>query len=121
MKKVIKLNESDLMRIVKRVLSEQSQPEEYYIGRAKAMMGKVKPDNNGKYCFSEKHLVNDIKQEGERNIYLHKIKTGDTLGKILDITMQDDALYPMNPDCKLREKNGFRIGDVIMYSLLPDM
>jgi hypothetical protein len=123
MKKVIKLNESDLMRIVKRVLSEQSQPEEYYIGRATAILSKgPKPTEPGaKYCFTKKHLVNDIKQEGERNIYLYKIKEGDTLGKVLGMTMQDDALYLMNPLCNLKDKNGFKVNDVIMYSLLPDM
>ena len=48
MKKVIKLKESDLMKIVQRVLSEQSQPEEYYIGRATAMLAKgPKPTEPG--------------------------------------------------------------------------
>lgn len=123
MKKVIKLNESDLMRIVKRVLSEQSQPEEYYIGRATAILAKgPKPTEQGaKYCFTKKHLVKDIKEEGERNIHLYKIKNGDTLGKVLNMTMQDDALFLMNPLCNLKDKNGFKINDVIMFSLLPDM
>jgi hypothetical protein len=123
MKKVIKLKESDLMRIVKRVLSEQSQPEEYYIGRATAILAKgPKPTEPGaKYCFTKKHLVKDIKEEGERNIHLYQIKNGDTLGKVLNMTMQDDALFLMNPLCNLKDKNGFKINDVIMFSLLPDM
>ena len=58
MKKVIKLKESDLIKIVQRVLSEQSQPEEYYIGRATAILSKgPKPTEPGaKYCFTKNNI-----------------------------------------------------------------
>ena len=123
MKKIIKLTESDLMRLVKRVIKEQSQSEEYYVQVATKMLSQgPKPTEPGaKYCFTKKHLVNDIKGEGEDNIVIHKIKSGETLSKILEITMQDEALFKMNPMCNLKDKNGFKINDVIMYSLMPNM
>jgi hypothetical protein len=72
MKKVIKLNESDLMRIVKRVLSEQSQPEEYYIGRATAILSKgpkpTEPDDE--YI---NNFLNELGVDGD-GVYYIKVK-----------------------------------------------
>jgi len=113
MKRIIRLTENDLVRIVKRVINEQpSSGDRDKI--ADQMMGKVKPDTNAKYCFTQKKLANEILAGGKNYIKLYKIKTGDTLSKIKGFTEQD--LISMNPNCQLNDPKKFRAGDVLMYS-----
>ena len=89
-KKIIKLTESDLKRIVEKVLREQSLPNEEYVKMANDMLRKgPKPSESGaKYCFTKDDLVRDIKMEGVDYIRLYKIKSGDSLGKLQNMTMQ---------------------------------
>ena len=115
--KIIKLTESDLARIVKRVLNEQ--PEKDHNKMASDMLSKgPKPTESGaKYCFTKDNLAKNIKGTGVNYIKLYKIKSGDSLGKLQNMTMQDDALHSMNPLCNLKNKNGVRANDVIIISL----
>jgi glycerol-3-phosphate cytidylyltransferase-like family protein len=118
MKKVIRLTESDLVRIVKRVISEQPTDSK---AKSMAMNKKsiTKPGQGGKYCFSDSDLIKEIKNTGNHNIELYRIKQGDTLSHVYEKIDQKEALKTMNPQCDLKSKNGFRVGDVIMMSLLP--
>jgi len=118
MKKIITLTESDLTRIVKRVIMEQQSKSEMDT-LAKTKMSKVTPKQGGKYCFTQDGLSKEIGNTGQKNIVLHKIVTGETLGGIK--TKQTAALHTMNPLCKFKDKNGFRAGDVMMYSTLSSM
>ena len=89
MKKVVKLTESDLNRIVKRVIEEQ-------MNRQKAVdvqMEKIKPEMGGKYCFGDpKRLQSDYGY----NVKLYKVKSGDTLSDIASkhpgVTEVDDLI-----------------------------
>jgi kynurenine formamidase len=115
--KIIRLTESDLARIVKRVLNEQ--PEKDHVKMASDMLSRgPKPTEPGaKYCFSKDNLTKNIKGIGVDYIKLYKIKTGDSLGKLQNMTMQDGALHSMNPLCDLKNKNGVRANDVIVLNL----
>ena len=118
-RKVIKLTESDLKRIVEKVLKEQSLPNEEYVKMANDMLRKSpKPSESGaKYCFTKNDLVNDIKMTGADYIRLYKIKSGDSLGKLQNMTMQTDHMFKINKLCNLKDKNGLRVNDVIALSL----
>lgn len=118
-KKIIKLTESDLKRIVEKVLSEQTLPNEEYVKMANDMLRKgPKPSESGaKYCFTKDDLVRDIKMEGVDYIRLYKIKSGDSLGKLQNMTMQENYMFKMNHLCNLKDKNGLRVNDVIALSL----
>ena len=103
---------------VKPLISEQPTDSQ---AKSMAMNKKssTKPGQGGKYCFSDSDLINGIKNTGNKYVKLYKIKQGDTLSHIYEMTDQTDALKTMNPQCDLKSKNGFRVGDVIMVSLLP--
>ena len=123
MKKVIILTESELTNLIRKVVTEQSQPESYYRAEADKILKKgPKPTETGaKYCFTKNDLIQDIKNEGVRNIMLYKIKPGDSLSKLEQITMQSYHMHKMNHLCKLKDKNGLRVNDVIALSMLPSM
>ena len=103
---------------VKPLISEQPTDSQ---AKSMAMNKKssTKPGQGGKYCFSDSDLVKEIKNTGDKYVKLYKIKKGDTLSRIYEMTDQTDALKTMNPQCDLKSKNVFRVGDVIMVSLLP--
>ena len=48
--------------------------------------------------------------------FLHKIKPGDTLSSITQKAGGGD-IVSLNPLCNLKSRDGFRVGDVIQYSL----
>jgi len=52
---------------------------------------------------------------------LYKIKPGDSLSKLEDMTMQEYHLHKFNHLCKLKEKNGVRAYDVVLLSMAPSM
>lgn len=122
MKKVIRLTESELEDIIKRVISEQSnQPVgSVYREAADELLRKgPKPSGAGeKYCFTKEKLAQDIANTGYKNVdggysrILHKIKQGDTYNEFQNKTEVD--LQEMNPFCK-NLKNDFRVGDIIQY------
>lgn len=127
MKRLIKLTESDLKNIVAKVLREQE--DNYPIGKnhiaaANQMLAKgPKPDGPGqKYCFTKEFLTQSIANSGYVDInnrptrFLHKIKPGDTLSSITQKAGGEDVAS-LNPLCNLKSKDGFRVGDVIQYSL----
>ena len=123
MKKVIRLTESELTKLIRKVVNEQSQPESFYVKKAEEILRKgPKPTESGaKYCFTKEDLVKDIKNEGVQNIMLYKIKPGDSLSKLEDMTMQEYHLHKFNHLCKLKEKNGVRAYDVVLLSMAPSM
>ncbi len=123
MKKVIRLTESELTNLIRKVVSEQTQPESFYVKKAEEILKKgPKPTEAGaKYCFTKEDLVKDIKNEGVQNIMLYKIKPGDSLSKLEDMTMQANHMYKFNHLCNLRAKNGLRANDVVLMSMLPSM
>ena len=127
MKRIIKLTESDLKNIVAKVLREQE--DNYPIGKnhiagANQMLAKgPKPDGSGqKYCFTKEFLTQSIANSGYIDInnkptrFLHKIKPGDTLSSITQKAGGGD-IVSLNPLCNLKSRDGFRVGDVIQYSL----
>ena len=122
-KKVIRLTENDLTNIVKRVINEQSKSTAEYTQMADELLRKVpKPTESGaKDCFTKNDLINDIKNEGTDNIRLYKIKTGDSISKLKSMTMQQDHMIKVNRLCNLNDKNGVKVNDVIIVSMLPSM
>lgn len=122
-KKVIRLTENDLTNIVKRVINEQSKSTAEYTQMADELLRKgPKPTESGaKYCFTKNDLINDIKNEGTDNIRLYKIKTGDSISKLKSMTMQQDHMIKVNRLCNLNDKNGVKVNDVIIVSMLPSM
>ena len=113
MAKVIRLTESDLNRIVKRVIEEQMNSQ----NTLQSQMNKVKPEMGGKYCFGNPQRV--MATYGN-NVILHKIKGGDTLSGIAakypgiaDV----ESLISVNRACPLSK--GLKGGDVIAIITAP--
>ena len=123
MKKVIRLTESELTKLIQKVVKEQNRPESFYINEADKLLKKgPKPTEPGaKYCFTKQTLIQDIKNEGAHNILLYKIKPGDSLSKLSQITMQVEHMHKSNNLCNLKDKSGVRINDVVALSMLPSM
>lgn len=118
--KIIRLTESDLKRIVQRVIAEQ--PVDHKQMAEDLLKKGPKPTEPGaKYCFSKQTLINDIKNEGAHNTKLYKIKAGDSISKLEELTMQEAHMYKSNNLCNLKNKNGLKANDVIVISLLPSM
>ena len=118
-KNTIRLTESELITLVKRVVNEQrsvvKEASKAIVSDAivNAKYNSVKPDQGGKYCFSKEKLKQTIEAIGSRYTILYKLKTGDTLSK-LEKKVGSDYVNSMNPDCNLTKR--FRAGDVIMWS-----
>lgn len=114
-KNTIRLTESELITLVKRVVNEQRSAAKAFVGDAiaNAKYNSVKPDQGGKYCFSKAKLKETIKAIGSKYTILYKLKTGDTLSA-LEAKAGGDYVNSMNPDCDLKTR--FRAGDVVMWS-----
>jgi len=129
--RVIKLTESQLEEIIKRVISEQDgdyepkggwSPEQKkaHETKAKELYGSVKPDAGGKYCFSKAQDANSVMGALKRNIgnsgpskKLYKIKKGDTPNKVNE--MGNNVFGVNNKSCDI--KNVVKVGDVILLQL----
>ena len=109
MKKVIRLNENDLMKIVKKVISEQ----EYWFQQepVSKQIAKIKPGPGGKYCFDPKRYLSESDQ------LVHLIKQGDSLDRLGRIGNGIDNIIKQNNLCQLNK--GLKAGDVIVMSLAP--
>ena len=115
MAKIIRLTESDLNRIVKRVIEEQ-------MNRQKAVdvqMEKIKPEMGGKYCFGDPKR---LQSAYGYNVKLYKVKSGDTLSDIASkhpgVTSVDD-LIRINKGCLVSK--GLKGGDVLAIVMMPSM
>ena len=108
--KIIRLTESDLNRIVKKVLREGKNWWEQPL--VTDQVKKIKPSPGGKYCFSRKK-ISEIVALNDRSYVVYKIVPGDSSSKLL----QYGNVIESNDLCDL--KNNVRAGDVIIYSLRP--
>ena len=70
MKKVIKLTEADLKKIIEKIISEQTFG--YENPPIEQQMKKVRPDTGGKYCFSPQMAQRLRKESGLKEISLPK-------------------------------------------------
>jgi hypothetical protein len=122
-KKIIRLTETDLTKIVKKVISEQTTLIDYNGKMADELLRKgPKPTESGaKYCFSRNDLIKELKMS-EEYLGLYKIKPDDSIDKLLRKTMLTqpaENIYRMNHLCNLKDKNGFKANDVIMLDYRP--
>jgi hypothetical protein len=118
MKKIVKLTESDLRRIVNRVLMLEISDEDAKLEAEKMLKNGPKPSESGAvYCFTKDLLVREIKNVGPKNLFLYKIKKGNAYSGIEAMTDQVEALKTMNPRCDL--KKNLRANDVILISSMP--
>ena len=109
------ITESQLKNIIEKLLNEQSNWYEQPL--VSEQLKKVKPLQNGKYCFS-KRMYNEIKND--RDIVLHLVKPNETIESIvksLQGNSVENVLY-MNDMLKNNPKN-LRAGDVIAVSISP--
>jgi predicted Zn-dependent protease len=115
MAKIIRLTESDLNRIVKRVIEEQMNMQQ----DINLQMKKIKPEMGGKYCFGNPQKM---KSAYGYNVKLHKVKSGDTLSGIASkhpgVTNVED-LIRINNSCSLDKV--LKSGDVIAIVIMPEM
>jgi|LakMenEpi03Aug12_release.lakeMendotaPanAssembly.Ray.scaffolds.fasta_scaffold1042163_2 hypothetical protein len=115
MAKVIKLTESDLHRIVRRVINEQMNTQT----PIEVQMTKVVPEKGGKYCFGGPQKVKSMYGD---NVKLYKVKPGDTLSGIVSRnpgTGSVEEIMATNRICTLQK--GVKAGDVLALVLLPSM
>jgi hypothetical protein len=113
MAKIIRLTESDLTNIVRRVIEEQMDNQT----SIDVQMAKIKPEMGGKYCFGDPKRV---KATYGNNIKLHKVKSGDTLSGIsakYPAVASVDEIIATNRSCQLSK--GLKSGDVIAIVMLP--
>jgi len=128
MKKVIRLTESQLENIIRKVIAEQGDyerdwtPEQKkaHMEGAMKLYNTVKPEMGGKYCFSSKQdknsvidaLTINIKNSGVEGKTLYKIKNGDTPDGIKRMSSNYDILGVNSKSCDMKNP---KIGDVIIY------
>jgi hypothetical protein len=115
MSKIIRLTESDLTRIVKRVIEEQMNKQT----PIDIQMTKIKPEMGGKYCFGNPQR---LKMDVGNNVVLIKVKSGDTLSGIASKypgVSSVDEIITTNKGCALTK--GLRGGDVLAITLVPSM
>lgn len=115
MAKIIRLTESDLTRIVERVIQEQMNTQT----PIDVQMTKIKPEMGGKYCFGN---PKNMKATYGNNVKLYKVKAGDTLSDIVSKypgASSVDEVIATNRGCVLSK--GLKAGDVIAIVLLPSM
>jgi predicted Zn-dependent protease len=115
MTKIIRLTESDLTKIVKRVIEEQMGMQQ----DIDVQMKKIRPEMGGKYCFGSPQKM---KAAYGYNVKLHKVKSGETLSGIAanhpGVTDVED-LIRINKGCMLSK--GLKSGDVIAIVIAPSM
>ena len=130
MKKVIRLTESQLEEIVRRVIAEQEdyappggwnkEQLQYHEQEAKKIFNSsVKPDIGGKYCFSNSLKQDQVMEEIKRSIRtsgsegksLYKIKSGDTPDGIKRMSPNYDIEGVNSKSCDMDKP---RVGDVIL-------
>lgn len=129
MKKVIRLTESQIEEIVRRVIAEQEdyappggwnkEQLQYHEQEAKKLFSSVKPEMGGKYCFSKKQDQNSVMEELKRSVRtsgsegksLYKIKSGDTPDGIKMMSSNYDV---EGINSKFCDMNKPRVGDVIL-------
>jgi len=115
MAKIIRLTESDLTNIVRRVIEEQMNTQT----PIDVQMTKIKPEMGGKYCFGDPRR---LKATYGANVKLHKVKSGDTLSGIAAKypgVASVDEIIATNRSCQLSK--GLKGGDVIAIVMLPSM
>jgi hypothetical protein len=115
MAKIIRLTETDLNRIVRRVIEEQMNTQT----PIDVQMTKIKPEMGGKYCFGDPKRM---KATYGDNIKLHKVKTGETLSGIASKypgVSSIDEIVATNRSCQL--SRGLKGGDVIAIVMTPSM
>jgi len=128
MKKLIRLTESQLENIIRKVIAEQGDyerdwtPEQKkaHMEGAMKLYNTVKPEMGGKYCFSSKQdknsvidaLTINIKNSGVEGKTLYKIKNGDTPDGIKRMSSNYDILGVNSKSCDMKNP---KIGDVIIY------
>jgi|SRR5210317_312148 len=128
MKKVIRLTESQLENIIRKVIAEQEDyetnwtPEQKkaHMEGAMKLYNTVKPEMGGKYCFSSKQdknsvieaLKTNIKNSGVKGKELYKIKERDTPDGIKRMSSNYDIFGVNSKSCDMKNP---KIGDVIIY------
>ena len=128
MKKVIRLTESQLENIIRKVIAEQGDyerdwtPEQKkaHMEGAMKLYNTVKPEMGGKYCFSSKQdknsvidaLTTNIKNSGVEGKTLYKIKNGDTPDGIKRMSSNYDIIGVNSKSCDMKNP---KIGDIIIY------
>jgi hypothetical protein len=100
MKKVIRLTESDLTRIIQRVINETTD------------------SNGGKKCYDEKNY-NYKKSKFGNHLLTKKIVAGDTWSEIQQMT--DDKGQFILVNNKFCDVKNPKVGEIIMYTNLPTM
>ena len=122
MKKVIKLTESDLRKIIERVISEQSFSYEH--PPIEQQMSKIKPDAGGKYCFSTQ-MAQRLRKESGLAYLVYKVKQGDVLSKLIQANGGPaNSIYSIEYDndlCPEIKKGIIKAGNVIVMSTFPDV
>jgi hypothetical protein len=120
-KKVIKLTESDLKKIIEKVISEQTFGYEY--PPIEQQMKKVKPDAGGKYCFSPQ-MAQRLKRESGLAHLVYKVKQGDVLSKLIQknggLANSIHSIEYGNDLCPEIKKGIIKTGNVIVFNSSPD-
>ena len=132
MKKVIRLTESQLEEIVRRVIAEQEDyvhPDgwteeqlQYHEDEAKKIFNSPVSADKSKgenYCFSKKQDQNSVMEELKRSVRtsgsegksLYKIKSGDTPDGIKMMSSNYDVEGINSKSCDMNKP---RVGDVIL-------
>ena len=121
MKKVIKLTESDLRKIIEKVINEQTFPGEN--PPIEQQMRKIKPDAGGKYCFSPQ-MIQRLRKESGLYHLIYKVKQGDVLSKLIQKNGGPaNSIHSMeygNDLCPEIKKGIIKAGNVIVMSTFPD-
>jgi LysM repeat protein len=115
---IISEEEKNDIRSIYGLVNEQMNHQE----PIDSQLRKVKPEMGGKYCFGKQTLQQLKSNIGNRNLLLHKVKTGDTLSGIAAQhpgTVSESELINTNKGCELSK--GLRAGDVIIMSIVPSM
>jgi hypothetical protein len=123
MKKVIKLTEADLKRIIEKVISEEtfggSRPP------IEQQMKKVKPDVGGKYCFSPQ-MAQRLRRESGLEHLVYKVKQGDVLSKLIQKNGGPaNSIHSIeygNDLCpEIKTKGIIKVGNVIVFNTSADV
>ena len=117
MKKVIRLTEADLKKIIERVISEETFPGEQ--PPIEQQIRKVKPDTGGKYCFSPQ-IIQRLKRESGLSHLVYKVKQGDVLSKLIQKNggpaNSIHSIEYANDLCPEIKKGIIKVGNVIVFN-----